>query len=681
MSQLKQKSPEQFVARSPIGKKLFGVFERNLASGALRFVEVNGKPQDHRELNSEEAKIQETLESGYFGIIHLGIIHPNDPKDEFISAEIDNLLITDDDMPESYYELQKRIARERGYGDLEFTDEGKRQTVEMLRADQSGSLTEWSKYLRSNENGHRYPDWFKVYVWESLKRMGEFDKENVKFKKRTASTAAPWPELNAEALAYVYDKVDKGVIGGKQIADERLVTLLDIGSFPALYAYAFHEAIMSKATPELRDNTQGLWVKYDQIGGDYDPYYQQEGDEYIDDMLVNNETAMRLAQSLRGMGTGWCTAGTRTAAYQLSMGDFYVYYTQDDNGDYTIPRIAIRMEDYQVAEVRGIEADQNLEDSMADVVAEKLKTLPGGDEYFEKVENMKRLSEIDNRVKAGGKLNTEDILFVGYGVKGFGWDDDPRARELFNAYFDSVDDLSVVFDEISNKSGHDALAWLLRKAGNINPRNEDYESTSDLVSYLINHVDKLNDDNARFVMVSIIGSRYDELVIENAGKLFSRGMSMFNIFKYMDNMSVRKKAEAVERIVAQLADNGVDEKIVRAAMEVYEVVKSYYSVYDVFLDHMLYTINNLPYDNDTKRLVTWEVIKLPNFLKDRYFDDFLRKIIKLIGRSDKDLTDFVLANELIPFWELKLRKDVIDYYVNIGLDRETLEAYASANNA
>lgn len=674
MSQPKQKSPEQFVAQSPISEKLLEVFERNLASGALRLVEVNGQTQKHCKLGNKEAKIREVLGSGYFGIIH--------PNDKFIGAEIDNLLIADDDVPESYYELQKRIARERGYGDLEFTDEEKWQTVEALQADQSESLTEWSDYLRSDENGHIYPDWFKVYVWESLKKMGEFDKDEGKFKKRTASTTAPWPELNAEALAYVYDKVDEGVVSGNQIADERLVTLLNSGSFPALYAYALHEAIMSKATPELRDTTQGLWVKYDQIGGDYDPYYQQVDDdgEYIDDTLVNNETAVRLAQSLRGMGTGWCTAGTRTAAYQLSMGDFYVYYTQDDNGDCTIPRIAIRMEDGQVAEVRGIEADQNLEDSMADIVAEKLKTLPGGDEYFEKVENMKRLSEIDNRFKAGGKLKPEDILFVGCGVKGFGWGDDPRARELFNAYFDSVDDLGVVFDEICNTSGYDALARLLRKAGNINPQTEDYESTGDLVSYLINHVDKLNDDNVSFVMVSIIGSRYDEQVIENAGKLFSRGISMFDIFKHTDNMRVRKKAEAVERIVAQLADNGVDEKIVRAAMEVYEIVKTYSSIYDVFLNHTFYTINNLPYDNDTKRLVAWEVVKLPYFINPQYFDDFLRALIKLIGRSDKDLTEFLLANEVIPVWEFGLVKLDIEHYVSIGLNREVLEAYASANN-
>ena len=69
---------------------------------------------------------------------------------------------------------------------------------------------------------------------------------------------------------------------------------------------------------------------------------------------------MSLAQSLRSWNTGWCTAGTRTAAHQLSMGDFYVYYTQDEEGKDVVPRVAIRMEDGSVAEVRGINPDQNL---------------------------------------------------------------------------------------------------------------------------------------------------------------------------------------------------------------------------------------------------------------------------------------------------------------------------------
>lgn len=124
-------------------------------------------------------------------------------------------------MPESYFDLQRRIARERGYGDFELTDRQKEEDVKRLRADQKESLMRWSGYLRSKENGHSYPDWFKVYVWESLKKMGEFDEEGGKFKKRTKSTVAPWPELNAEALSYVYDRVSEGVIQGKEIEDNQ----------------------------------------------------------------------------------------------------------------------------------------------------------------------------------------------------------------------------------------------------------------------------------------------------------------------------------------------------------------------------------------------------------------------------------------------------------------------------
>ena len=79
----KQKSPEQFIASSPIGEKLMGkvferklasgekliggVFERNLASGALRLIEINGKQQELSKLGNKEEKIKGTLKSGYFG--------------------------------------------------------------------------------------------------------------------------------------------------------------------------------------------------------------------------------------------------------------------------------------------------------------------------------------------------------------------------------------------------------------------------------------------------------------------------------------------------------------------------------------------------------------------------------------------------------------------------------------
>ena len=371
-------------------------------------------------------------------------------------------------MPESYFELQRRIARERGYGDFELTDRQKEEDVKRLRADQGESLTKWSDYLRSKENGHSYPDWFKVYVWESLKKMGEFDEEGGKFKKRTKSTVAPWPELNAEALSYVYDKVNEGVIQGKDIEDKQMAELLNRGNFAAMYAYAIYSTEVGGLTPELREITDGSWVKYDRIEGEYRPNYSRRrtrgGYEATDKSLVDSDTAMRLAESLQEKGTGWCTAGTNTAANQLSKGDFYVYYTRDDDGNDTMPRVAIRMEGNQVTEVRGIAPRQNVEDNLLDVVAEKLNTLPGGSEYYKKVEQMRQLTEIDNRVKAGGELTAEDLVFLRFGerIEGFGlYDDDRVDRLLENRYreddFDFVLKSAGDIDELTSRMSIEKL--------------------------------------------------------------------------------------------------------------------------------------------------------------------------------------------------------------------------------
>ena len=96
--------------------------------------------------------------------------------------------------------------------------------------------------------------------------------------------------------------------------------------------------------------TEGAWVRYEQ-GSDH----------------------MRLVDSLQGYGTGWCTAGEHTAETQLSGGDFYVYYSKDGNGEYKNPRVAIRMQGSNIAEVRGIAEGQNLDPFIIDVADEKLK--------------------------------------------------------------------------------------------------------------------------------------------------------------------------------------------------------------------------------------------------------------------------------------------------------------------
>ena len=68
---------------------------------------------------------------------------------------------------------------------------------------------------------------------------------------------------------------------------------------------------------------------------------------------------LKLYNSLQGYNTGWCTAGSReTAKEQLEEGDFYVYYSKDKNGNYTIPRLAIRMSEDEIAEIRGKKVEE-----------------------------------------------------------------------------------------------------------------------------------------------------------------------------------------------------------------------------------------------------------------------------------------------------------------------------------
>ena len=612
MPRLKQKSSEQFIAQSSIGEKLSGgVFEHNLASGALRLVEINGKPQKLNKLGNKELKVREALSSGYFGIVN--------PNPEFINAEIDNLIIDEDSVPEAYFELKKRIAYERGEGDVKFTDAQKLREIKKLQKDQTESLKEWSEYLRSDENGHVYPDWFKVYVWESLKRMGEFDKKRSKFKKRTKSTTAPWPELNAEALAHVYDSIDTGVIQGGAVKGDDLVVLLSNGNFASLYAHALLYTEASAITPEMKEVTDGSWVKFSQIQGNYDPDYTEEEGEYIDDSLIDNETAMRLAGSLRGKDTGWCTAGTRTAAYQLSMGDFYVYYTKDKEGNDTIPRVAIRMENGEVAEVRGIESDQNLEVNMTDIVDDKLKTLPGGEEYYERLDNARRITEIDKRVKSGGELTPEDIIFLQFSgeINSFGWNEDPRIDTILKPF--TYDQLA---DIVAGKIGYSELYELIKK-----DVDEDGYELGDFTPILKN-IDKLEGDVLEEVCGRIeeCGLCLDMLgddIVDYAGKLFAVGVSAKSILEHRkvavattgrDRLTRRRFMDYSDDIIEELVAAGAKVDYVDGVLAVVARLNApktwlrrvHNFTYDA--EEVAEVVAQLPYDANTKNAIINEFV-------------------------------------------------------------------------
>lgn len=330
---------------------------------------------------------------------------------ESVRRQIDAHVIKANDVPESYFLLQQRIAREQGHGDVEITSDMKRQLIEAAQADQRGSLDKWVEYLGGDDGS--YPDWFKHYAWDSVLKIGTYDKEKAKFDRRDEHTVAPYPELNREALAYAYDTVKKFHVLDGTVDDTKLKQILKEGSFGRLYAHAITE--VTPDNPELRNNIEGSWTQFHQT--------------------TDPRTARRLSGSLQGHGTGWCTAGESTAEAQLNSGDFYVYYSRDEDSKDTIPRAAIRMQDGVVAEVRGVLPGQELEPAMAAIVSEQLRDLPGGEEYIKRAADMKHLTAIDNLLSKdpNAQLSAEDVIFLyelNRTIESFGYDDDPRVQEL-----------------------------------------------------------------------------------------------------------------------------------------------------------------------------------------------------------------------------------------------------------
>lgn len=379
------------------------------------------------------------------------------------------------------------MAREQGHGDIEITGELREQATEVIIADQKSSLDNWVDYLASSDA--TYPDWLKYWTIRSVLGMGEYDKEKKSFAKRSKGTVKPFPDINREALAYVLDAVQQKY--GKRRIDllnleenERkgFEKLLQGENFAKLYAWALEKTAI--APSEELAKTTGRWVKYPK-NSDHTP----------------------LVDSLRGHGTGWCTAGESTAQIQLKGGDFYVYYSLDKKSKPTIPRAAIRMEEDRIAEVRGIADQQNLDSYIAPVVESKLKEFPDGKIFEKKTQDMKTLTAIERKSKAGETLTKDDLVFlyeVDAPIEGFGYQRDPRIAEL-HSQRNPEEDMPTVFECDKNQIAHHA--------------SEIKEGTKAYVGPLVPGIfDKIQEYNIEYVFTSFPEGRIRKEIIEIGGK-------------------------------------------------------------------------------------------------------------------------------------------------------------------
>ena len=348
-------------------------------------------------------------------------------------------------MAEGAARVEERAAREMGI-DAHYGEQELEQRGEIAVEDLEKSLDQWISYL-SNAN-EPYPIWFRYYAFRNVLDIGDYDKDKREFTKRSRGSVRLFPEIDRGALAYVEQMIEAardpamlerlrraqketGTPEAELLTKEKAAEFAKL-SFAKQYAEGIKQA--GEITEEMREETRGRWVKY------------QKG---------TDPTA--LWASLQNKGTAWCTKGFATAETQLKGGNFYVYYTLDRQGKPAIPRIAIRMQEDTIGEVRGVaDNDQNLEGNMAPIAEEKMKELPGAEKYKKASADMKLLTAIEKKNARGEKLTKVELVFLyelDSPIEGFGYKRDPRIAEL-RSQRNPEKDMPIVFECAKDQIAH-----------------------------------------------------------------------------------------------------------------------------------------------------------------------------------------------------------------------------------
>lgn len=363
------------------------------------------------------------------------------------------LVIKSENIPLDYFINQEQtIAERHGHGRPEITEQWKELKIKEIQEGQKRSLDAWIDYLSSPDA--LYPDWAKYWVFRSMTQMGGYNKKEGRYGKRTENSAQPFPTLNIACLAKTIDVVQRNLdLQGlepenpermkkeKELMyalnhDSEYRKLVSTENFTRLYTYALEQ--FSGMSWKHLENIAGKWKTYSK-GSDPQELYN----------------------SLQGYPLEWCTAtNIETARTQLQGGDFHVYYSQDENAFSVIPRVAIRMTGNNIAEIRGIEKDQNIDQFIQPVIDEKLSEFGNeGKNYLKKSADMKQLTAITEKHRAGLELNQSDLRFLyelDAPIQGFGYQKDPRIAEILSGR-DIQSDIELLYDVDFNNIGKKEL--------------------------------------------------------------------------------------------------------------------------------------------------------------------------------------------------------------------------------
>lgn len=445
---------------------------------------------------------------------------------KMLDAYIEKFIVRE--ITEKDFKQQQRIARDTGQN-VPLDNSLNRETLlKHVQTDQKTRLKEWITYL-TNADADYCDHFCKYWIFNSIVNLGteystdssDETRKKIKFENRKANSLVPLPELNQEALSGVVEIVKNYREKGADSFSEtdpvihKFFSDGNIPSFAKLYAHLINKVTKNNSDydPEI---VAGSWVKY-----------------------PKNSKADKLVNALQGHNTGWCTASSiETAKAQLFMGDFYVYYSNDRDGDPVIPRIGIRLENDQIVEVRGTAIRQNLDKYIAgsNILAEKLKEFPSASKYLKTTEDIETLTQIDKKNQKGEELTFEDLAFIyeiDSRISSFGYSADPRISEI-----------------LANRNLQQDIATILNISPNFIAVSEE-DLTDNTLLYL---TDIRNTDELRREIVSYLFKNRPDETLTNYSEIKAKISEVPNSQSYFAKLEGSKKISAIYSKYFESAD-------------------------------------------------------------------------------------------------------------------------------
>lgn len=384
-------------------------------------------------------------------VIHSG--DKGDNKFEMVRKYLDRL-----ESSEKVYDRDKKGALEylknRYYDKYVIKEENikDKESVSFIIEKQKRSLSDCLDYFLGDDRARSFPIWVRYWAFQGLMKMGTYNGDTNSYSYRNDKSTASFlilNELNVKSLNDTMQMMVDYLGNDSEVSDDELESLLKNGKFSSLFSYNRWKNIVH-INEKNSKSFDGIWKSYPK-GSDIS----------------------ELQNAVNKNVTYWCIEDPTVMEEYNSSNDFEVYYTKDEDGEYSIPKVAVVVNDGKVKEVRGVfDPHENIDGFLVPVVFDKLSTLDCDSSFYKRLDNVKKLNIIENKHLNDIELSKDELKFL-YEIDGrvltlgrdtgseFRINNIKRARDKksdFAFLFDCErDQVAVDFDELLNSDNNIVL--------------------------------------------------------------------------------------------------------------------------------------------------------------------------------------------------------------------------------